>query len=298
MTISANDVKTLRERTGAGMMDCKRALEASKGNFEVAIDWLKKQGMAKAVKKGDRVAAEGLVFSKYEAGTAVLVELNCETDFVARNHDFKKLGDRLAGIVHKNHPAGVEDLLKLNSDHQAVAQMITGAVAVLGENIMVRRFCVFKAKESGRVFLYNHAGGRIAVLIEVAGERVTEEAGRNLAMQIAALSPQYLDKSQVPRDVLERERQIQLTQLESSGKPPQVVEKIVAGKLDKFSGELSLMQQIYVKDSQGKRRVEEYLKEVDPRARVVQFVRFAVGEGIERHKDDLAREVQKMVGQK
>ncbi|MBF0104811.1 MAG: elongation factor Ts [Deltaproteobacteria bacterium] len=294
MSITAQDVKNLREKTGAGMMDCKKALMETNGSFDAAVDFLKKEGLAKAVKKGDRIAAEGLVFSKVTGDSALLLEVNCETDFVAKNEDFIRLGNKLVDFILTNKPKDCEALLKMQLDGVTVQDVINSNISVIGEKISLRRFYFFKAKEGGKIALYSHSGGKIAVLIEITGEAVTEEAGINIAMQIAAMSPEYIDKSQVARDVLDKEKEIQMEQLKKSGKPPEMLEKIIIGKLNKFAGEISLMQQIYVKDMGGKQSVGDYLKQVDKTAKVIQFVRYAVGEGLEKKKDDFAAEVSRM----
>lgn len=294
MAISAQDVKTLREKTGAGMMDCKKALQEVDGDFDSAIEFLKKQGLAKAVKKGDRIAAEGLVFSKVQGDDAILLELNCETDFVAKNDDFLKLGADLVDIVLQNKPASVEETLALQVDGKSVEEKINENIAVIGEKLSLRRFTHVKASAGNQVTLYNHNGGRIAVLVEMQGDKVTQELGRDLAMQIAAMSPQYLDKSEVPQSVLDAEKAIQMEQLKASGKPENILEKIIGGKLDKFAGEMSLLQQPYVKDMGGKQKVQDHIKSIDPNGKVVQFERYAVGEGIEKRSEDFAEEVKKM----
>jgi len=294
MSITAADVKNLREKTGAGMMDCKKALTEVNGDIEAAVDFLKKQGLAKAVKKGDRVAAEGLVFAQVGSDSAVLVEINCETDFVAKNEDFIKLGEGIVSLIAEKKPNSLDDLLALSFGEGTVQDEINSKIAVIGEKISLRRFEVFNAKEGGKITLYNHAGGKIAVLIEITGDKVTEEVGRDLAMQVAAMSPQYLDKSEVPQDILDREKSIQMDQLKESGKPENILEKILTGKLDKFAGEMSLLQQAYVKDTTGKQNVAAFLKGVDAEAKIVQFLRLAVGEGIEKRQEDFAEEVAKM----
>lgn len=294
MSITAQDVKSLREKTGAGMMDCKKALQETNGDFETAIGVLKKQGLAKAVKKVGRIAAEGLIFNKIQGSEAVILELNCETDFVAKNDDFLKLGNALADLILKQKPATVDDLLKLQIDGVSVEEKINSNIAVIGEKLSLRRFEVVSAKQDGNLTLYNHSGGRIAVLIEITGDKVTDEVGKDLAMQIAAMSPQYIDKSDVPQDVLDKEKKFQMEQLKETGKPPEILEKIIVGKLNKFAGEMSLLQQAYVKDMSNKKSVGQHLKEIDPKATVIQFTRYAIGEGIEKRQDDFADEVKKM----
>lgn len=297
MSFTAADVKTLREKTGAGMMDCKKALQDAAGNFEAAIDLLKTQGLAKAIKKGDRVAAEGLVFNKAAGATGVLLELNCETDFVAKNDDFLKLGAELVELVLVNKPADVAAALAMKTSAGTVEEKINGLVAVIGEKISLRRFVTMNAKAGGRIGAYIHTGGKIVVLAEVSGAAVTEEMVRNIGMQAAAMNAAYIDKSEVPDEIIAREKAIQLEALKDSGKPAEILEKIVVGKLDKFASEMSLMQQAYIKDGSGKKTVAQYLKESDPSAKIVQFTRYQVGEGIEKKKDDFADEVAKMVGQ-
>ncbi|MBU1917418.1 translation elongation factor Ts [bacterium] len=294
MSISAQDVKTLRERTGAGMMDCKKALTDANGDFDVAIDVLKKQGLAKAVKKGGRIAAEGLIFSRTSGTEGIVLELNCETDFVARNEDYTKLGESLVDLILEQKPATLEETLSLSLNDGTVESIINEHISKIGEKISLRRFQTMQVKQGGQVGLYSHAGGKIAVLIEVTGNNVTEETIKDLAMQITAMSPQYIDKSEVPEDILNKEKAIHLEQLRESGKPENILEKIVAGKLDKFAGEMSLLQQAYVKDSSGKQKVADYLKSVDPEAKIIQFIRYNVGEVIEKRKDDFAEEVARM----
>ncbi|EKD50679.1 MAG: Elongation factor Ts [uncultured bacterium] len=295
MSINAQDVKTLREKTGAGMMDCKKALTESNGNFEEAVDYLKKQGLAKAVKKGGRIAADGLVFSTIAGSTGLVLELNCETDFVARTDDFVNFGNQLVQTILKNKPTSLEEALAVKMDERTIEESLNDKIAKIGEKLSLRRFKIVTAKAGGKLGLYSHAGGKIAVLLEVTGDKIDDEVIRNLAMQITAMSPQYTDKSEVPQDILDREKEIQLAQLIESGKPANILEKIIVGKLDKFAGEMSLMQQSYVKDSSGKTSVAAYLKTVDPQAKVVQFLRYEVGEGLEKRKDDFAQEVASMV---
>jgi elongation factor Ts len=297
MSFTAADVKTLREKTGAGMMDCKKALQDAAGNFEAAIDLLKTQGLAKAIKKGDRVAAEGLIFNKVTGTCGVLLELNCETDFVAKNDDFLKLGAELVELVLANKPADVAGAMAMQTSSGTVEEKINSLVAVIGEKISLRRFVSMNAKAGGRIGSYIHTGGKIVVLAEVSGSAVTEEVVRNIGMQAAAMNAAYIDKSEVPADIIAREKAIQLDALKDSGKPAEILEKIVVGKLDKFASEMSLMQQAYIKDGSGKKTVAQYLKESDPSAKIVQFTRYQVGEGIEKKKDDFADEVAKMVGQ-
>lgn len=295
MSISAQDVKNLREKTGAGMMDCKAALNESGGDFDKAVDFLKKQGLAKAVKKGDRIAAEGLVFAKVTPSEAILLELNCETDFVAKNDDFVKLGNQLVDIVIKNKPVSVAAALGLQVGAQTVQDLINSLIAVIGEKVSLRRFMVIKPQHDGKIGFYNHMGGKMAVLLEITGGKIGDDTVKDIAMQVVAMSPQYIDKSEVPVSVIAREKEIQLEILKTSGKSTDIWEKIIVGKLDKFASEMSLLQQAFIKDTTGKKTVAQHLKEVDPTAKIIQFTRYAVGEGIEKKKDDFAQEVAKMV---
>lgn len=295
MSISAQDVKLLREKTGAGMMDCKKALQDANGNMDEAIEVLRKQGLAKAIKKGDRVAAEGLIFNKIEGSSGILLELNCETDFVAKNDDFIKLGQDLADLILKNKPKTVEEALQLKLDEQTCQEKINAHVAIIGENIQLRRFVILQTKQNGKLGLYVHSGGKICVLMEVTGANISDEIIRDVCMHVAAMNPQYTDASEVPQDLIDKEKQLQIEQLKDSGKPANMIEKIVEGKIGKFAGEISLMQQVFVKDSSGKKKVSQYLQESDPAAKVVHFARLQVGEGIEKKQEDFAEEVAKMV---
>jgi elongation factor Ts len=295
MAITAQDVKTLREKSGAGMMDCKKALDEAGGDFEKAIDILKKQGLAKAGKKGDRIAAEGLVFSKITAERAAMVELNCETDFVAKNEDFLNAGKTLAELFWAKSPASLEDALKLPIEGTTVEELVNGLVAKIGEKISLRRFNILASQQGGRVGGYIHMGGKITVVAEVTGAKTTDDVIKDVCMQAAAMSPKYVDKSEVAVDVLAREKAVFLEQLRESGKPVEMLEKIVQGKLDKFASEISLLQQIFVKDPSGKKTIAQFLKDVDPTAKVVRFERYAVGEGIEKKQENFADEVAKMI---
>ncbi len=295
MSFSATDVKDLREKTGAGMMDCKKALTETNGDMEGAIEYLKKQGLAKAVKKGDRIAAEGLIFSAVKEGVAALIELNCETDFVSRNDDFLALGQKVADAVLSANATTTEQALALPFEGTTVEQTISASVAKIGEKLTLRRICLVTAQKGGKVVVYNHAGGRICVAVEVTGN-VAEENCRDVAMHIAAMSPQYIYATEVPADVIAKERDVQWELLKQSGKPEAMFDKILVGKMDKFASEISLTGQVFVKDPSGKKTVADCLKEWDATAVVAQFTRYAVGEGIEKKKDDFADEVKKMVG--
>lgn len=295
MTISAQDVKALREQTGAGMMDCKKALQETGGDLEAAVDHLRKAGIAKAAKKSGRIAAEGLVFTKVTADKAVLAEVNCETDFVAKNEDFLNFGNQLAEAIHGSDIQTLEDALKMvcPESNESVEDKVKALIAKIGENITFRRLVVVTPKNSGKIGHYIHMNGKIVVTCETTGN-LSDEVIRDVCMQIAAMSPQYVDKADVPESVLVKEKEIFREQLKESGKPDNVIDKILEGKVQKFAGEISLLQQAFVKDS--KKTIQAYLKDNDPSATVVQFERVAVGEGVQKKEEDFAAEVAKMTG--
>ena len=282
MSVSAQEVKNLREQTGAGMMDCKKALTETCGDFTKALEFLKKQGLAKAERRADRIAAEGLVFCEMNEKAAVFLELNCETDFVAKNEDFINFGKSLTKTVFQNGLGDVPSVLKLNWNGSTVETHVSELIAKIGEKISVRRVKGITLKSSGKLGQYIHMGGKIIVVAEVTGRNVTEELIKDVCMQIAAMNPRFIDKSEVPFDILNVEKKIFLEQMKDSGKPIEILEKIVEGKLNKFASEISLLQQTFVKDASGKNTVEQHLKGIDKDAQVIQFERFAVGEGIEK----------------
>lgn len=294
MSVSAQDVKNLREQTGAGMMDCKKALTETRGDFAQALEFLKKQGLAKAEKRAGRVAAEGLVFCERDEKAAVLLELNCETDFVAKNEDFINFGKNLAKTVFQKGFGDVNDVLQFKWDGSTVENRINEFIAKIGEKVSLRRVKKMIPKSSGKLGQYSHMGGKIIVVAEVTGKQVTEESIKDVCMQVAAMNPRFVDKSEVPVTILNTEKKIFLEQMKDSGKPVEILEKIIQGKLNKFASEISLLQQIFVKDASGKNTVGQYLKEIDQDARVIQFERFAVGEGIEKKQEDFVEEVAKM----
>jgi elongation factor Ts len=275
MGISAADVKELRERTGAGMMDCKRALEETDGNVEAAIDLLRSRGAAKAAKRAGREASEGTVAVHVEGGVGALVELNCETDFVARNDTFQSLARQLAQHVARNASEGLgsgEEVAEqpfLGGD-ASVGAVVTEASATTGENVVLRRFARFEATD-GALGSYVHMTGRIGVLVEVDGS-AGENAARDVAMHIAAARPLAVTSSEIPADVVQRERAVYLEQVRQEGKPEHIQEKIVEGKLRKFYQEQTLMEQAYVKDP------DRTVAEVLGGATVRRFARFELGE--------------------
>ena len=304
MAFTAADVKNLREMTGVGMMDCKKALAASDGDMDKAVEYLREKGLAASAKKAGRIAAEGMAYAAVIDGQGVVVEVNAETDFVGKNEKFVDFVKGVAATVASENPANLDALMecKYNGTELTVTQQQQEMVLVIGENIKVRRFARFP---EGVSVPYIHAGGKIGVLVnlEVDGE-VTDkvlEMGKDLAMQIAALNPRFWDKSQVTPDVLEEEKRIMLAQMDNdpkmSGKPAQVKEKIVEGKLNKFYAENCLLQQDFVKD--GDMTVEQYMNTVAKAAgvtvRLLDAVRFEKGEGIEKKQENFAEEIASLV---
>ena len=304
MAFTAADVKNLREMTGVGMMDCKKALAASDGDMDKAIEYLREKGLAASAKKAGRIAAEGMAYAAVINGQGVVVEVNAETDFVGKNEKFVDFVKGVAATVASEAPANLDALMdcKYNGTDLTVTQQQQEMVLVIGENIKVRRFARFT---EGVSVPYVHAGGKIGVLVnlEVDGE-VTDkvlEMGKDMAMQIAALNPRFWDKAQVTPDVLEEEKRILLAQMDNdpkmANKPAQVKEKIVEGKLNKFYAENCLLQQDFVKD--GDMTVEQYMNSVAKAAgvtvRLLDAVRFEKGEGIEKKQENFAEEIASLV---
>lgn len=302
MAFSAADVKNLREMTGVGMMDCKKALTEADGDINKAVEWLRERGLAQAQKKAGRIAAEGMAYAAVIDGVGVCIEVNAESDFVAKNDLFVEYVKKCAEVVAKENPADIEALMacKYPESDMTVQEMQNDRVLVIGENIHVRRFQRFG---EGVSVPYVHANGKIGVIVnlKVTGDIDVTEAGKDVAMQIAALNPRFWDKSQVTEDVIEEEKKIMLAQLaedpKMASKPDAVKENIVKGKLNKFYSENCLLQQDFVKD--GELSVEKYLakvaKELGGTIEFADAVRFEKGEGIEKRQDNLAEEVAKMV---
>jgi len=275
MTITAKDVKRLRDITGVGMMDCKRALQEANGDFEAAIDILRKKGQKVAAKRADREANEGLIITTCtdDHRACAMVELNCETDFVARNEDFQAFGREVAELVLRERPADREALLALPfKDGRTLGEALTDLTGKIGEKIDVRRFAVVTADE-GRVVSYIHPGARLGVLVEVVGEGDLETAGRDVAMQVAALNPIALTPEDVPADVQEKEMEIAREAARNEGKPEHIIDNIARGKLKRFFKDNVLIEQPFVKDAS--MTVKEMLKQAN--ARVKRYVRFALG---------------------
>ena len=301
--ITAKSVKELREMTGAGMMDCKKALVATEGDIEKAVEFLREKGLAAAAKKAGRVAAEGIVktFVSADKKTAAMVEVNCETDFVAANEEFVSFADKVAEMVANTSAANVEELLAEKFDGEATVQeALTALIAKLGENMTLRRFAKFNI-EKGAVASYIHGGGRIGVMVEVACDtesEILEEVAREVCMQVAAANPLFLSKEEVDSESLEKEKEIYRVQALNEGKPENIVEKMVNGRIQKYYKEVCLLDQAWVKD--GDKSITKYLqeksKEVGSPITITRYVRFERGEGIEKVEEDFAAEVAKTMG--
>jgi len=304
MAFTAADVKNLREMTGVGMMDCKKALAASDGDMDKAVEFLREKGLAASAKKASRIAAEGMAYAAVINNVGVVVEVNAETDFVGKNEKFVDFVKGVAATVAAQAPANLDALMdcKYNGTDLTVLQQQQEMVLVIGENIKVRRFARFA---EGVSVPYIHAGGKIGVLVNLevdgeAGDKVLE-VGKDIAMQIAALNPRFWDKSQVTQDVLDEEKRIMLAQMDNdpkmASKPAHVKEKIVEGKLNKFYSENCLLQQDFVKD--GEVTVEQYMNTAAKAAgvtiRLLGAVRFEKGEGIEKKQENFAEEIASMV---
>jgi elongation factor Ts len=285
MAITASMVKELRERTGAGMMECKKALTEADGDIETAIENMRKSGQAKAAKKAGRTAAEGVIVLAQDGGRAVMVEVNCETDFVAKDENFKSFADAVAGRVLGSQPADVDDLMALplhEGEDTTIEEARQALVSKIGENMNVRRF--IRVEAQGSIASYSH-GVRIGVLVDVSGG--DETLGRDLAMHIAASNPVCVDESQVPADMLAKEREITEAQARDSGKPDNIIEKMIEGRMRKYLAEITLVGQPFVKDPDTK--VGKLLQTSG--ATVNSFTRFEVGEGIEKKVEDFRDEV-------
>ena len=284
--ITAAIVKELRERTGAGMMDCKKALVATEGDMEKAIDFLREKGLSQAAKKAGRVAAEGAVvaYVTEDGKTGAIVEVNCETDFVGKNENFQALAKSIAELIVKTNPADVDALLASEMDGKTVKDVVTEAIAKIGENISVRRFVRYESAE-GKVFSYIHGGGKIGVLVDMKGGDA--ELGKDIAMQVAAANPQFLNRNEVPDSELEHEKDILTEQARNEGKPENIIAKMVIGRINKYYKEVCLVDQEFIRD--GDLTISKLLKSKN--ADVARFARFQLGEGIEKKQENFADEV-------
>ncbi len=281
-------MKDLREKTGVGMMEAKKALEEAGGDFEKAVDILRKKGLSAAAKKAGRIASDGVITSSIQNNgkRGVLIEVNSETDFVAKNEDFQKFAKGLAELVAAQKPSDVAALSKLSFESENVEAKRNALVQKIGENISIRRFICFETE--GQIAIYLH-GNRIGVMLDYTGG--DEQLGKDIAMHIAAANPLFLSRDIVTKDVLDRERAVYEAQAKESGKPAAVIGKIVEGKLEKFYTDSCLMDQIYIKDPDGKLRIRDFLKKAGANVALNRFVRYQLGEGIEKKKENFAEEV-------
>lgn len=289
--VSPSLVKTLREMTQAGMLDCKKALDATNGNLDEAVNWLREKGISKAAKKADRIAAEGISSILVDGNNAAIVEVNSETDFVAKNDEFLSMVDTILKTIIKNNPSTVEDVLELNTeDGEKISDLIISKTATIGEKLSLRRFAKITKKENEQFGSYVHMGGKIAVLIVT--ENTTDEVAHDIAMHAAAMRPQYVKSSEVPTDVLEKEKEVIKEQLLNEGKPADKIDNIMVGKVNKFYEEVVLENQIFIK-AENKETVSKYVS--NNGGTIISMNRFEVGEGIEKKEENFADEVAKQI---
>ncbi len=287
---SASDVKELREKTGAGMLDCKKALQESEGNMEKAVDWLREKGISKAAKKESRIAAEGLSEILVDGNKAVILEINSETDFVAKNAEFTNFVSLLAKVVLENCPKTMEEAMELPMGDGTVNSSLINLIAKIGEKISFRRFEIVEKNDNQVFGVYNHQNlGKINVITILDGDN--SEIARDVAMHVAAMNPGYLSRSDVPEDVINHEKDVIKKQAIEEGKPAEIAEKMVNGRINKFYKEVCLLEQPFIKDPD--LDVAGYAKANN--MAVVKFIRFEVGEGMEKRNDDFASEVMSQI---
>ena len=282
MEITASLVKELRERTGAGMMDCKAALKDANGDIESAIEIMRKSGAAKAAKKAGRIAAEGIISIKQKENNIVMIEVNCETDFVAKDDNFLSFSEAIVDVIMENDVNDIDNLLKLNFENQTIEEATQQLVTKIGEKVTIRRF--EKCSIKNQVGIYLH-GTRIGVVVEIEGG--DQELAKDIAMHIAASKPLYINEDNVSKEVLDKEREIYVSQAKESGKPEEIIKKMVDGRIKKYIKEITLLGQPFVKDPD--QSIEKILKSA--KANVLSFIRYEVGEGIEKRSDNFAEEV-------
>ena len=287
--ITANMVKELREQTGAGMLDCKKALTETNGNMEEAITWLREKGISKAAKKQTRIAAEGLATAKINGNDAVLVEVNSETDFVAKNPEFVSLVDGIANVILDKKPANMEEAMKLELDGTSIEAAIVNKTATIGEKLSFRRFELVEKTDNQVFGTYSHMGGKIVTLALLEGNDT--EVAKDIAMQIAAMRPLYLDRDSVPEERIKKEREILTEQAENEGLDSNKLPMIVNGRLNKFFEEICLVDQGFVKEN--KMKVSKYVESKN--MKILSFVRYEVGEGMEKKEENFADEVAKQI---
>ena len=286
---SASDIKDLRERTGAGMLDCKKALEETEGNMEKAIDWLREKGISKAAKKEARVAAEGICIVKVEGNTAVMVEVNSETDFVAKNKEFTDFVEELAAQILIHNVSTNEEVLKIEDGSETIQDKLIALTAKIGEKISFRRFVRCTKSDDECFGAYMHMGGKIGSLIVLEGG--SEEVARDIAMHTAAMNPICLNRDSVPKEMIDRESAVIKEQVMNEGKPADIAEKMVIGRLNKFYKEICLEEQEFIKDSS--MNIKEFAK--NNQATIKAMYRYQVGEGIEKKEENFASEVMSQI---
>lgn len=286
--ISASMVKELRETTGAGMLDCKKALEESNGNMEDAITWLREKGISKAAKKSSRIAAEGLALAKVKGNKAIILELNSETDFVAKNEEFKNLINIIADTVLDSDATTVEEASKLTVDGKTIEELIVEKISTIGEKLSFRRFEVIEKKDSEVFGTYSHMGGKIVALTLLTSN---EEVAKDVAMQVAAMHPLYLNREVVPSEVVEKERTILKETAVNEGLVENKIDMIVNGRLNKYFEEVCLVDQGFIKEN--KTKVSKYVE--NNKSEILKFVRYEVGEGMEKREENFADEVMKQI---
>lgn len=287
--ISASMVKELRETTGAGMLDCKKALEATNGNLEEAITWLREKGISKAAKKQSRIAAEGLAYAKVQDNKAVIVEVNAETDFVAKNDEFVNLVNILADTILNSNVKTVEEALELTHEGKTLNDLIIEKTATIGEKISFRRFSLLTKNDNEVFGNYAHMGGKIVTLVKLEGNNA--ELAKDIAMHIAAMRPLYLDKTNVPSEVVDKEKEILTEQAKTEGLKEDKIAMVVNGRINKFYEEVCLNDQNFIKEN--KMKVSTYVK--NNGSNILEFVRYEVGEGMEKKNENFADEVMKQI---
>ena len=287
--VSASMVKELRELTGAGMLDCKKALDEVNGNMEEAITYLREKGISKAQKKSSRIAAEGLALSKVNGNKAVIVEVNSETDFVAKNEEFIKLINAIADTLLESNAKTVEEALELKYEDKTINDLIIEKISTIGEKLSLRRFEIVEKKESEVFGTYSHLNGKIVTLDVLSSD---EELAKDIAMQIAAMRPSYLSKEDVPSEVVEKERTILKETAVNEGLAENKIDMIVNGRLNKFYEEICLLEQGFIKEN--KMKVSKYVESKN--SKILSFVRYEVGEGMEKKEENFADEVMKQMG--
>jgi elongation factor Ts len=289
MAISAKLVKELRDKTGAGMMDCKKALTATEGDIDKAVDWLREKGIAKAAKKQSRIAAEGLCNVMVDGNTAIVYELNSETDFVAKNDNFAALLDKVGNAILNSEATNLEEALKVEADGETLETVLVNATAKIGEKISLRRVTRFSKSDTENFGAYKHMGGNIVALVVLEG--ASEDVAKDVAMHVAAINPKYLNQDQISDEVIAHEKQVLTNEALNEGKPANIVDKMVVGRLNKYLKEICLVNQPFVKNPD--LTVEKFVKENN--GTIKSFLRLQVGEGIEKRQDDFAEEVMSQV---